>query len=101
MSFSRHARLRLHPRTTAILPTAEISRFLGYDLLGDGGRRLPEENVARLRGRLRGLRDRWRAGTITLQDVDARIGAWIAHAEHADTWRCAVRSSMAGGSIPP
>jgi hypothetical protein len=36
---------------------------------------------------LRGLRDRWRAGTIELGDADARVGAWIAHAEHADTWR--------------
>jgi formylglycine-generating enzyme required for sulfatase activity len=43
--------------------------------------------VRRFRNRLRGLRDRWRAGTIDLDDVDARVGAWVAHAEHADTWR--------------
>ncbi len=33
------------------------------------------------------LRDRWRAGTIKIAEVDARVGAWIAHAGHADTWR--------------
>ena len=33
------------------------------------------------------MRDQWRAGSIGLGDIDARIGAWIAHAEHAQTWR--------------
>jgi RNA-directed DNA polymerase len=79
-------RLRLHPRKTAILPTAEPSAFLGYVLLPDR-RRLPEDNVRRFRNRLRGLRDRWRAGTIEPSAVTARIRSWIAHAEHAQTWR--------------
>ena len=48
---------------------------------------MPEDNVARFRGRLRGLRDQWRAGTVTRAEVEARIDAWVAHAEHADTWR--------------
>ena len=38
------------------------------------------------RGRLRALRDQWRAGAATKADVEARIGAWIAHAAHADTF---------------
>ncbi len=80
-------RVRLHPRKTAILPTAEPSAFLGFVLLPGGRRRLPEDNVARFRNRLRGLRDRWRAGTVSRAEVEAKVGAWIAHAEHADTWR--------------
>ncbi|MEZ5842772.1 MAG: RNA-directed DNA polymerase [Hyphomicrobiaceae bacterium] len=80
-------RLRLHPRKTAILPTAAPAQFLGFILMLGGRRRLPDDNVARLRGRLRGMRDRWRAGTIEADDVEARVGAWVAHAEHADTWR--------------
>lgn len=79
-------RLKLHPRKTAIQPTAEPSQFLGFVLLPGGRRRLPEDNVARFRNRLRGLRDRWRAGTLTREEVEARIGAWIAHASHADTF---------------
>jgi retron-type reverse transcriptase len=79
-------RLKLHPRKTGIVPTGEASQFLGFVLLPDGGRHLPEDNVARFRNRLRGLRDQWRAGTVTRTDVEARIGAWVAHAEHADTW---------------
>ena len=79
-------RLKLHPRKTMIVPTAEPSRFLGFVLSPGGKRRLPEENVARFRGRLRSLRDRWRAGTVTREEFEARIGAWIAHASHADTF---------------
>lgn len=80
-------RLSLHPRKTMIVSTGEPAPFLGYVLLPGGGRRLPEDNVRRFRNRLRGLRDRWRAGSVDLQDVERRVGAWIAHAEHADTWR--------------
>jgi len=89
-------RLKLHPRKTAILPTAEPSQFLGFVLLPSGKRRLPEDNVARFRNRLRGLRDRWRAGTVTQAELDARIGAWIAHASHADTFR--LRRSLFSGT---
>ena len=93
-------RLSLHPRKTLIAPTGEPARFLGFDLLPDGGRRLPEDNVRRFRNRLRGLRDRWRAGTIDLRDVERRVGAWIAHAEHADTWRLR-QAIFRGGMFDP
>jgi hypothetical protein len=71
-------RLRLHPRKTVILPTAEPAAFLGFVVLPGGGRRLPEDNVARFRNRLRGVRDRWRAGAVTRAEVEAKVGAWIA-----------------------
>jgi retron-type reverse transcriptase len=80
-------RLRLHPAKTFIAPTVEDATFLGLVLCADGRRRLPEANVRRFRNRLRGLRDRYRAGGIPLQDVTQRVRSWIAHAEHADTWR--------------
>jgi RNA-directed DNA polymerase len=79
-------RLSLHPRKTVIVTTAAPSAFLGYNLQ-PGRRRLPEDNVQRMRGRLRGLRDRWRAGTIDSTAVSSRVEAWLAHAAHADTWR--------------
>jgi retron-type reverse transcriptase len=90
-------RLKLHPRKTVILPTSEPAAFLGFELHagprkhggGKGGRglrRLPEDNIQRFRNRLRGLRDRWHAGAVARADVEARIGAWIAHADHADTF---------------
>ena len=79
-------RLSLHPRKTVILPTRQKVPFLGY-VLHPRGRSMPEASVRRFRNRLRGLRDRWRAGTIGREAIEAHIQAWIAHASHADTWR--------------
>jgi retron-type reverse transcriptase len=79
-------RLSLHPRKTVMQLTSEPAAFLGY-VLQPGLRRLPEDNVRRFRNRLRGLRDRVRAGTATIEEVEQRVDAWIAHAEHANTWR--------------
>jgi RNA-directed DNA polymerase len=88
-------RLKLHPGKTAIVATAEPAAFLGFVLLPRGRRRLPDDNVARFRNRLRGLRDRWRAGTVSRAEVEVKVGGWIAHAAHADTWR--LRQAIFGG----
>jgi retron-type reverse transcriptase len=80
-------RLVLHPAKTWIASTAEPATFLGYVLSADGRRRLPDEAVTRFRNRLRGLRDRWRAGHVDETEVRARVSAWVAHAAFADTWR--------------
>jgi retron-type reverse transcriptase len=80
-------RLRLHPDKSFVAPTAEPTTFLGFVLCGDGRRRLPEESVRRFRNRLRGLRDRWRAGAVGAEEVQQRLFSWIAHAEHANTRR--------------
>ena len=85
--FLEGRRLRLHPDKTWIAETREPAAFLGFVLLPGGYRRLPEDNVRRFRGRLRALRTRWRQGTIAREELDRRIGAWVAHAEHANTWR--------------
>ena len=65
-------RLLLHPRKTAILSTAAPAAFLGLVLLPDGGRRLPEANVRRFRGRLQALRACWRRGAVSRDEVRAR-----------------------------
>jgi hypothetical protein len=98
--FLQGRRLRLHPIKTYIATTAQPAEFLGFMLLADGGRRLPDGNVRRFQNRLRGLRDRWRAGTIDPGDVDGRVRAWIAHAEHANTWRLR-HALFAGGRYDP
>ncbi|HEY5046573.1 MAG TPA: RNA-directed DNA polymerase [Rhizomicrobium sp.] len=85
--FLEGRRLRLHASKTFVVPTAEPATFLGFVLLSGGCRRLPENNVRRFRNRLRSMRDRWCAGTIERNAVKQRVGAWIAHASHADTWR--------------
>lgn len=80
-------RLSLHPRKTYIAETTEPTTFLGYVLLPDGRRQLPEENVRRFRGRLRSMRDRVRAGTMTPEEARPHIASWVAHARHANTRR--------------
>jgi len=80
-------RLSLHPVKTFAAVNSETANFLGFDLLPDGRRRLPEASLRRFCNRLRGLRDRWRAGTLDQAQIKERVGAWIAHAENADTWR--------------
>ena len=91
-TFLARRRLSLHAGKTHVVPTAAPATFLGYELRPGGRRRLPEGNVRRFRNRLRGLRDRWRAGTVSREEVEQRVRAWVAHAAHADTWRlrCAI-----------
>ena len=84
-AFLARRRLLLHPRKTRVAATTETAQFLGFELQPGGGRRLPEGNVRRFRNRLRGLRDRWCAGTIQTNEVVQRVNAWVAHARHADT----------------
>ncbi len=85
--FLEGRRLRLHPRKTRIMATTVPSEFLGFVLLSGGWRRLPDANVRRFRNRLRGLRDRVACGRVTGEAVACRVAAWVAHAEHAHTWR--------------
>ena len=85
--FLEKRRLLLHPRKTFIVATDEDAVFLGFVLLPDGGRRLPEDNVRRFRRRLRVLREDCRVRGVACDRIRQRVTAWIAHAEHADTWR--------------
>jgi RNA-directed DNA polymerase len=78
-------------------PTNTPATFLGFVLLPDGRRRLPPDNVKRFRQRLTSLRHRWAAGTVDRVKVEQRVRAWIAHAEHAQTWR--LRQTLFGDGI--
>ncbi len=98
--FLERRRVLLHPRKTCITETAAPAEFLGFVLMPDGRCRLPEDNVVRFRNRLRGMRDRWRAGRIGMPDVQARVGSWIAHAEHAQTRRLR-HAIFEGGAFDP
>ena len=93
-------RLSLHPRKTYVAPTAEPTRFLGYVLLPDGRRRLPEDNVRRFRNRLRSMRDRVRAGAMAPEEGRPRVASWVAHARHANTRRLR-RALLRGGPFVP
>lgn len=93
-------RLVLHPRKTEIVNTQQPARFLGYELFRGGRRRLPDDNVDRFAGRLRALRQRYRAGSVELPVVRQRVSSWVAHAAHADTWRLR-HTLFRGGMFDP
>ena len=93
-------RLSLHPRKTYTAATAEPTAFLGYVLLPNGRRRLPEDNVRRFRNRLRSMKDRLRAGSLTPEEAQPRIASWVAHAKHANTRRLR-RALLRGGPFGP
>ena len=80
-------RLVLHPRKTQIVPTSQDAPFLGLVLCNNQLRRLPEDNIRRFRNRLCGMRDQWKSGSIPNEEVVQRVSSWIAHADHASTWR--------------
>jgi hypothetical protein len=86
-TFLEGRRLLLHPRKTAVLASRVPAPFLGFVLLADGGRHLPGDNIVRFRARLSGLRRRWRGGTAGRREVESKVRSWVAHAEHADSWR--------------
>ena len=96
--FLQGRRLKLHPRKTLILPTCEPAPFLGYVLMPDGRRRMPEASVARFRHRLRGIRDRVCAGTMSDNEAQARIESWEAHAAFAQTRK--LRNAILGFKQP-
>jgi RNA-directed DNA polymerase len=97
-------RLRLHPEKTRLISRQEPTEVLGFVLLPDGRRRLPEVNVRRFRNRLRGLRDRYRAQTVTRAEVVACVNGWVGHALHANTWRlrhCVFRGGWFDPQLEP
>ena len=57
-------------------------------------------DAGRFRNRLRGIRDQQRAGTIGFSDINARVGGWIAHTKHADTWHLR-HAIFQGGRFDP
>ncbi|MGH9671841.1 MAG: reverse transcriptase domain-containing protein [Bryobacteraceae bacterium] len=79
-------RLRLHDGKSRVYRTADGVAFLGWRVLPDR-LRLARRNVTAFRRRLRRLQEDYAAGLAGWRDVRARIRAWIAHAEHGDTWQ--------------
>lgn len=86
-AFLARRRLSLHPDKTLVAPTTAMQRFLGFELLPGGRRRLVAPNVSRFRQRLSHLRESWREGGAGDTEVHTQVRGWLAHAAHADTVR--------------
>ncbi len=93
--FLDQRRLRLHPRKTQALRCDAPCTFLGFELWPGGRRRLPAANVARAAQRLSSCRAQFAAGQVDEAEVRQRLGGWVAHARHADTFR--LRQGWFGG----
>lgn len=94
-------RLRIHRRKSRVYRTSEGVTFLGWRLFPER-LRLVRGNVVQFRRRHARLYSQCHSGMIGWEELDQRIRAWIAHADHGDTWRlreqvlrqCTVRSGV-------
>lgn len=84
--FLESLRLRLHPHKSVIARVVDGVRFLGYRVFPDH-RRLPPDNVTRMKRRLRRLQQAFAHGEVSVEQVRQRVASWIGHASHADTYR--------------
>lgn len=90
LAITEGLRLRLHPIKTRLHRTTDPVPFLGFVLRRHPGGvriRLREDNVLRMRRRMRQASDLFYAGAIDLDEVTCRIRAWLAHARHAHSQR--------------
>lgn len=81
-SFLVGRRLKLHPRKTHMTDTTAPSQFLGFTLHRNGKRSLPDESIDRFKRRMRVLRNKIKVGSISVEDAQIKVDAWIAHSQH-------------------
>ena len=79
-------RLKLHPDKCLTHPTERGVKFLGFKVFPDH-RLLLKENIRRFRRRTRWMQAAYARGEMELDHIKASIQAWLAHAEHGDTYR--------------
>lgn len=91
-------RLELNQKTQ-IFPVARCRGraldFLGYRMWPTH-RRLRKDSVKRMQRRLRAMQKDYARGRIEYASVRTRLASWIAHANHADTYR--IRSKLLGNT---
>jgi len=78
-------RLMLHPKKTIVAPISEGIDHLGYRIFPTH-RRLRKDNIFRFVRKLKLLQTGYRAGNLSLKEIDASVQSWIGHSAHADTY---------------
>ncbi len=78
-------RLTLHTDRAQVYPVKAGIPWLGFRVFPTH-RRLKRRNVKAFGRRLRAQRDAYHAGEITPAEIRQSLQAWIAHAEHANTY---------------
>lgn len=83
--FLENLRLNIHENSAQPRPVRIGVPFLGFQVFPDY-RRLKRRKAIHARRRLKALSAQYRAGEIDKEKINGSVQAWIAHAEHGDTW---------------
>ena len=83
-------RLVLHPKKSLVYPVKVGVDFCGFRIYPTH-RRLRRSSLRRFVRRFRRQRAAYRRGELSLEEMTTSVRAWIAHAEHGDTWRLRAR----------
>lgn len=84
--FLPRLRLTLHPNKTRVFPARAGVDFLGFVNFPEY-RRVRRSNLVRARCRFRLLQAGYRAGKVSLGEVQASVQSWVAHLKHGETYR--------------
>ncbi|MCU0567215.1 MAG: RNA-directed DNA polymerase [Oculatellaceae cyanobacterium Prado106] len=93
-SYLTTLRLRIHPIKSQLFETKQGANFVGFRVLSLGETfprdiclRVRSDNLQRSRVRLRSLQSAYANHGINLPRLSRSVHSWLAHLEHADTWR--------------
>ncbi|MBD2066241.1 RNA-directed DNA polymerase [Leptolyngbya sp. FACHB-671] len=79
-------RLKLHPVKSQLFETRQGANFVGFRVLPDRIR-VRNDNLRRVRDRLKQLQQDYATGTISLPKLVQCLQSWEAHLLHGDTYR--------------
>ncbi len=79
-------RLKLHSIKTRVFPVKNGCEFLGFYIY-PYYRKIKKANVRMFEERLRAMQAAFRKGIITIEDIKRSVQGWIAHAEHANSYK--------------
>ena len=86
VDFLQTLRLTLHEKKAQVSPVEDGFAFLGWRIFPDH-RKLRRENVRYAVRRMRAQRAAYARGEIDPDEITASVQAWLAHAEHGNTYR--------------
>lgn len=84
--YLRELHLEIHPDKYRLGPTGAGLDFCGFVVFADGRIRIRSASVRRFGRRYRALRHAAESGEIDWATVTRSVGAWVAHASHAQSY---------------
>jgi RNA-directed DNA polymerase len=78
--------LEIHPDKYRLLPTNKAVDFCGYVVRADGRVKVRKSSVRRFQRRYRVRSRAVKGGTMECSELTRSVKAWVAHAQHAQSW---------------